>query len=52
MVAGCRWWRRGGRRLLLRLEIGGVKLGKGLGFCAFLLGCCRMKTVFLIVFFF
>jgi len=25
VVAGCRWWRRGGRRLLL--EMGGVKLG-------------------------
>ncbi len=25
VVVGCRWWRRGGRRLLL--EMGGVKLG-------------------------
>jgi len=27
VVAGCRWWGHGGRRLLLRLEMGGVKLG-------------------------
>jgi len=61
VVASCRRWSRvagggvtvvTGSCLSFKFRDGWceIRVGKGLGFCVFLLGCCRMKSVFLIGF--